>query len=440
VLSELTAVEAARRIASGELRATELAAALIARIAAREPEVQAFVYFDADYLMNQARDADLARELGRPLGPLHGVPIALKDIIDSADMPTEHGSPLFEGRRPTNDARVTALLREAGAIILGKTVTAELAVLHPGKTRNPHDPARTPGGSSSGSAAAVGAMMAPAALGTQTNGSVIRPASFCGVYGYKPTFGLVSRHGVLEEAPSLDCVGAFARSIEDLALIADCISAYDERDPAMRPRSRSQLSRVAMSEPPLPPIFGFVKSPVWDRARADSKEAFAELAEALGAQCEEVELSTQYQQAIEWHRVVMLGELARSYGPLYDRGGGMSNTLRGLIEEGRRFMAVDYLNARRGQDVFYGAFAELFERYDAIVTPAATGPAPLGLDATGDPIFSTLWSYMGVPCLSLPLLEVDGLPLGVQLVGPRLDDARLMRSARWLEARLKAQT
>jgi len=440
-LTQLSASNAARAIASGEIKSVELVTALVRQIAAREPEVQAFVHFDAEYLLQQARTADLAREEGRELGPLHGVPVALKDIIDTQDMPTEHGSALFAGRTPGADASVVNILRQAGAIILGKTVTAELAVLHPGKTRNPHNLGHTPGGSSSGSAAAVAAHMAPLALGTQTNGSVIRPASFCGVYGYKPSFGLISRHGVLEAAPSLDTVGVFGRSIEDLALAADCMSDYDARDASMWMRSRATMRPVAMSEPPIPPTFAFVKTPVWDKAGAQTQEAFLELVDALGERCAGVELQAGFEHATAWLRTIMLSEIARSYGRLYDEGRSqMSAVLSAAIEEGRSFSAVHYLRARHAQNALYSMLENVFEGFDAILTPPATGPAPLGLETTGDPIFCTLWSLLGVPSVSLPLLEVDGLPLGVQVIGQRRDDARLLRAARWLERHLQSHS
>ncbi len=403
----------------------------------REPEVQAFAHLNTDGVMKDARDADLAREEGRPLGPLHGVPVALKDIIDTAGMPTENGSPLFAGRKPTADASVVRMLRQAGAIVLGKTVTAEMAVLHPGKTRNPHNLAHTPGGSSSGSAAAVAAKMAPLALGTQTNGSVIRPASFCGVYGFKPSFGLISRHGVLEAAPSLDTIGVFGRSVEDLALAADCLSDHDDRDTGMWLRSRAAMQPVAQSEPPIAPLFAFVKTPVWDKASEQTHAAFQELADALGDRCTEVELPREFDAVVSSLRIVMLSEIARSYGSVYDRGeSGMSAILRGAIEEGRSFKAVDYLRAKQEQTTLYAVLEEIFDGFDAILTPPATGAAPLGIETTGDPVFCTMWSYFGTPSVSLPLLEVDGMPLGVQLVGKRQDDGRLLRTASWLERNL----
>jgi Asp-tRNA(Asn)/Glu-tRNA(Gln) amidotransferase A subunit family amidase len=439
-LSLITAAEAAARIRTGELTSEDLVRACLDAITARDGEIEAWTYLDPDYALSQARRADDIRRQGREVGPLHGVPVGIKDIIETEDMPTENGTPIFAGRRTGRDAKVVSLLREAGAVIMGKTVTTELAVFHPGKTRNPHGANHTPGGSSSGSAAAVAANMVPLALGTQTNGSVIRPASFCGVYGLKPTFGLISRRHVLVQSPPLDTVGVFARSIEDLALAADVLSAYDEADGAMWPRSRGSHRKVAMEEPPLPPVFGFVKTHVWDQADPATQEAFAELADALGERCEEVELPDLFEGIVQSHANIQLADIARHYGPVEERAGDkLSERLRGMIAEGRRVTAVDYNRARDEQELLYRALEGYFDRYNALLTPAASGPAPEGLSSTGNPVFSTAWTFLGTPAVSIPLLDVDGMPLGVQLVGLRGDDARLLRTARWLVGHLTEQ-
>ncbi len=436
-LITLTAADAARLIRKGELTSEDLVSACLDVVAAREDEIGAWSYLDKDYALRQAREADDIRRQGREVGALHGVPVGIKDIIETADMPTENGSEIFAGRRTGRDAAVVSQLREAGAVIMGKTVTTEMAVFTPGKTRNPHRPTHTPGGSSSGSAAAVAAHMVPLSLGTQTNGSVIRPASFCGVYGLKPTHGLISRRHILVQSPPLDTVGVFADSVEDLALAADVLSAYDEADSAMWRRSRGSHSAVAMSEPPLPPLFGFVKTSVWDQADAATQEAFGELAEALGARCEAVELPPVFAEATAHQAAIQLADIARHYGPVEEKAGDkLSERLRAMIEEGRRVTAVAYNTARDYQRVMYALLEPYFDRYDALITPGARGPAPEGLSATGDPIFCTLWTLLGTPALSLPLLEADGLPLGVQLIGPLRDDARLLRTGRWLVSHL----
>jgi Asp-tRNA(Asn)/Glu-tRNA(Gln) amidotransferase A subunit family amidase len=317
---------------------------------------------------------------------------------------------------------------------MGKTVTTELAVYTPGKTRNPHDPERTPGGSSSGSAAAVAAFMVPVAIGTQTNGSVIRPASYCGVCGYKPTYGLISRHGVLQLSRPLDQVGVFARTVEDAALIAEQLMAFDDRDPDLRARARLKLTETVSEEPPLPPRLAFVKTPVWDQADEDTKAAFAELVEHLGEHVGEGELPAIFNEAVAWHRTIMEADLARSFEKEYARGKDrLSSTLREMIERGQKVLAVDYNRAVDRIPVLNGMIEEIFEWHDAILTPASTGEAPMGLETTGSPIFCTLWTLCGMPTISLPILQgPHGMPMGVQLVGPKFDDAKLLRTARWL--------
>ncbi len=433
-LADLTGSEAARLIADGVVRCEELMRACLARVEEVDGEIEAWTHLDPDYALEQARNADEARAGGAPVGPLHGVPVGVKDIFDTQDMPTENGTPLMAGRRPNQDATAVSLLRQAGAIVMGKTVTTELAMFSPGKTRNPHDRTRTPGGSSSGSAAAVAAGMAPLSIGSQTAGSVIRPASFCGVYGYKPTHGTISRHGVLRLSRTLDTVGVFARSVEDLALLGDCMTAYDEHDPDMAPASRAQLRETAMADPPLAPIFAFVKSPAWDEAGPETVDGFAEITDFLGDACDSVDLPELFDRGLEWHRTVMVADLAKSLEPLYQRGKEqISPVLREMIEEGQAVRAVDYNKAVEWIEVLNAGLDQIFERYDAILTPATTGQAPEGLDRTGSPVFCSLWTLCGTPSVSLPVLEgPDGLPMGVQLVGRRGDDGRLLRTARSL--------
>jgi Asp-tRNA(Asn)/Glu-tRNA(Gln) amidotransferase A subunit family amidase len=439
--AQFTAAEAAKRIRDGLLTSEELVQACLEQIRAVEPTVQAWTFLDEEHALAQARAADEQRRSGEPVGALNGIPIGLKDIIDTADMPTENGTPLHAGRTPRQDATVATMLRAAGAVILGKTVTTECAYFHPGKTRNPHNPEHTPGGSSSGSAAAVAAGMVPLALGSQTNGSTIRPAAYCGVYGFKPTHGLIPRGGVLQLSRTLDHVGLFARTLDDIALLAEEVAGYDERDPDTRPRARVPFRQVANEEPPVEPMLAFIKTPHWDRVEPEAKEAFSELVEALGGRCEEIELTPSADNGWDWHKTIMEVEMASNFEREWNEGRDkLSDQLRSLIERGREVRAVDYQRALRGIAPVVASLDELFmERYDAILTPAAPGVAPKGLGATGDPRFCCLWTLLGMPALSLPLMQgSSGLPLGVQLVGRRNFDARLLRTARWLAARVEA--
>ncbi len=433
-LNLLGARQAAQGIRDGLFSAADLVRQCLEQIKLREPEVQAWAYLDPDHALAQALRADELRESGKPLGPLHGVPVGIKDIINTADMPTEDGTPLHAGRMPTHDAKVVELLRAAGAIIMGKTVTTELATYFPGKTRNPHNLAHTPGGSSSGSAAAVAAGMVPLALGTQTNGSLIRPAAYCGVFGFKPSRGLVSCQGILMQSPRLDQVGGFGRSVEDLALLGEVLSAYDPNQPGMLPRAALPLQKVCDENPPLPPKLALVKTPWWSQVDADLREGFGELADRLGEHVEEFVLPDPAAKALDWHATVMEADLAANYAADYERGAGqLSASLRGQLERGYAISAVAYLKALERIRPVTESLDEIFDRCDAILTPAVAGAAPLGLDSTGSPMFCTLWTFCGMPAISLPLLQAgNGLPLGVQLVGRVGDDARLLRTARWL--------
>lgn len=430
----LTALAARERLADGALSALEMTTACLRRIAASEETVQAWARVDEQLALTHARMLDGYRHTGQPLGPLHGLPVGIKDIIDTRDMPTENGNALDAGRRPDHDAWLVAHLRAAGAVILGKTVTTECAYLAPARTRNPHNPAHTPGGSSSGSAAAVGSGMVPFAVGTQTGGSVIRPASYCGVVGFKPTFGMIPRTGVLRTSQRLDTVGTFGRTIEDAALLADVLAGYDAGDPDSAPKAAPRLLETALSEPPVTPQLAFIKTPAWSAIEPDCAEGFAELVEALGDHCDEIELPGIFAEGTTAHRRIMLAEIAHNLRHYYERGSGqLAAETRAAIEEGRSVSADEYLAALDWRELLYAGLEEIFERYDAIVTPAAPGEAPLGLDSTGSAAFNVLWSLTGVPALTLPLLTgSNGLPVGVQLVGRRNNDGRLLRTARWL--------
>jgi len=441
-LHSLGITDAVKILSRGEVSAEDLVQDCLKRIEEFEPNVQAWAYIAPEYSLTQARSRDETRRRGKALGRLHGVPIGIKDIIDTARIPTEWGCSLFSGRIPMNDAWLVQRLRDEGAVIMGKTVTAEMAAFGPGKTRNPHNPEHTPGGSSSGSAASVAAFMVPGAIGSQTNGSVIRPAAYCGVIGFKPSYGLIPTQGVLKQSPFLDQVGVFARSLPDTALLAEVIMGSTPGDDASgASKPTPPLLRICNEEPPMPPRFAFVRTARWEQADDATREGFEQVTEALGERIDEITLPSMFDSIWDWQKSVNETDIAASYSELCARGmDKISSSLRGQIENGRETKTVDYLHAQSQRALLNANLDEIFEEYDALITPAAIGEAPKGLGHTGDPVFCTTWTFCGVPVLTLPLLQGEqGLPVGVQLVGQFGDDGRLLRTARWLQNELSEE-
>ncbi len=434
-----TAAKAAAAIRTGALTSEKLVQACLEVIGEREPAVQAWAYLDPPHALAQARARDRAQADGADLGPLHGVPVGVKDVFDTADMPTENGTVLHAGRQPREDAFIVSLLRQAGAVILGKTVCTELGLVAPGKTRNPYNREHTPGGSSSGSAAAVAAGMVPLATGSQNNGSVIRPASYCGVYGFKPTAGRISRTGVLQQSPSLDQIGVFGAALEDVALLAEVLMAFDDRDAGMRAVARPRLIDAGRTPLPRAPRVAFVPSPVWDQAERDTRAALEALVARLGSTVQRRDLPTAFERAHAVHKTIMEPELAVHYAREYKTGKDqLSTALRDIIERGRQVPAVNYLRAQKEAATLKGALDAFLSDWDAVITPATPGPAPAGLGSTGSPVFCTIWTLCGVPAVSLPLLRgAHGLPVGVQLVALEGADARLLQIASWLNTTLE---
>jgi Asp-tRNA(Asn)/Glu-tRNA(Gln) amidotransferase A subunit family amidase len=411
-LNRLPAFEAAALVRARGISAEELIASCLERIEQCEGEVGAWEFLDPDLALAKAR----ARDGEAPRGPLHGVPVGLKDIVDTAEMPTACGTPIYRGRRPSSDAACVERLLAAGAVPLGKTVTTELATWHPGKTRNPHNPAHTPGGSSSGSAAAVAARMTPLALGTQTVGSTIRPAAFCGVLGIKPTFDSVDLAGVRRTSLRLDTIGVFARHPFDLRLQLEALGAVK---PA-RDGNRSRSLRV-----------GMVHTPWWESADADSRAALERAAAALeerGAQIVERELPRELGELTEVHDVVATVEIANHCAREYDEHAELlSERMRAEIERGRAIDREDYRAAVERANILGPLLEPTFARCHALLVPAVTGEAPHGLEWTGDPVFCRAWSMLGLPVATVPALRGSaGLPVGVQLVGPAGGDLAVL--------------
>ena len=438
-LVDLTASEARDKMAKGEFTAEAYTKACLAEIAARDTAVEAWTHLDPEHALEQARAADTHRASGKGLGLLHGLAVGIKDIIDTADMPTQNGSPLFKGHQPARDATCVAVLRAAGAIILGKTVTTELANRTPGKTKNPHNPAHTPGGSSSGSAAGVAAKMMPLALGTQTGGSVIRPGSYNGIHALKPTLGLISRSGVTMQSNTLDTVGVYGRSLADLALITDALSQVDPSDAVSYQRVRPNLvAMLAAGHAPKPKL-AFVKSPAWANAEEGAKAELAKIIKLLGAAVEEIEIPA-LADIVRHHAVVQGAENAHFYGPLLKRNPeSISPKLTSVLNAGAKVSGHDYVAALQARETMYAAVEQVLSRYAALLTLPSCGPAPKGLESTGDAVFNGMWTLLGVPCISLPLMQVDGMPCGVQLIGMRRDEGRLLATGRWVEDTVHAK-
>jgi Asp-tRNA(Asn)/Glu-tRNA(Gln) amidotransferase A subunit family amidase len=424
-LRSLGVHEAAERIAAGTLTAEALVAAFIERIAAREETVGAWQYFDREQALAAAR----RRDGEAPRGPLHGVPVAVKDLIDTVDMPTAYGSPIYRGHRPAADASCVALARAAGAIVLGKTVTTEFACFTPGKTANPRNPAHTPGGSSSGSAAAVADGMAPLAFGTQTAGSVIRPAAYCGVIGYKPSFGVINRAGVKPLADSLDTIGVMARTVADAAFLVGVLA---ER-PALR----------QLAPPAAPPRFGLYRTPLWEAAEPATAAALDRARAALeqaGARIAEIAVMPEHDGLNAAQERIMGYEIVRALA--YERlehSAELSPPLARLLDFGLSVGSDDYDRAQAETAAARDRLPAFFGDCDAVLAPAAPGEAPSGLGATGDPVFNRMWTLLGVSCVTVPARwSASGLPTGVQLVGRIGEDARALAAALFLERALAA--
>lgn len=408
-------------MSDGTLTSERLIGDCLERIGAREDAVGAWAHLDGEGALAAARACDsVARS-----APLAGLPVAVKDVFDTADMLTAYGSSIYTGHQPHVDAAVVALIRRAGGVVMGKTVTTEFAMFTSGKTTNPHNIEHTPGGSSSGSAAAVADGMVPLALGTQTAGSIIRPASFCGVVGYKPTFDSICPAGMKNAAWTLDTIGVFARDVADAALFA---GALDGRT--------FDLEAFKASRPPR---LGLCRTPQWAAADADTQAAMAQAercATEAGATVLPIDLPTDFDALLDAQHTIMAYELARTLAfELETAPERISAKLKRILDEGLEISARDYAGAQRVRRACQARLDTVFAQVDALIAPSAPGEAPKKVEGTGDPVFNRIWTLLGTPCVNVPgLAGKSGLPVGVQVIGALHDDAGILSAAQWLEA------
>jgi len=431
--------ELVKRVKDAKLTSVEICQAYIERINKFEKDVKAWVHFDKKLLLERAEEADNHRKSGKPTGPLHGIPVALKDIIGTFDMPTECGTVLRKGKTQSQNAEIVDLLKSAGAIIMGKTATSELAYLGPPKTRNPHDYNRTPGGSSSGSAAVIAAHMAPLSIGSQTGGSVIRPASYCGVVGYKPSYGLISRNGVLRTSYALDHIGVFGKTVEDVALLAKVLIKKDSYDEATVYYSAEDMLEVCRKEPLFEPKFIFYKTDSWKKVDKKSRESFEFFIKAFKKNIEVFDTPSYFKDINKYHQIIHETDLSNNFQDYYKKSKNkLSKEMQSAISRGMKYSAKEYTEAIDFMKRSYESYNEVFEDYHGVLSPCSTGVADKGLKSTGSADFNRFWSFMGVPAIALPLLQGENnLPLGVQLIGDKYDDQRFLGIARWLEEKSK---
>ena len=435
----LSANELAAQLREGEISSVEVCSQYIERIGKFEKDVKAWSHFNKKLLLEKAAEADEHRISGKPLGLLHGLPVAVKDIIGTLDMPTECGTTIRKKMTASQDSEVVNLLKIAGAIIMGKTETTELAYFHPGKTTNPHDYKRTPGGSSSGSAAAVAAYMAPLSIGSQTNGSTIRPASYCGVVGYKPSYGLISRYGILKQSDKLDQVGIFGKSVEDVALLAKVLIKKDLFDPSTIHYSAEDMIDVCRKGPLFDPKFIFYKTKNWKNLDKESQESFEIFIKTFEKNIEVFDTPSYFDDIPKYHKIIHETDMANNFQLYYKKyKKKLSKEMVSAIERGFKNSATEYAEAIDFMKRSYDSYKEVFEDYHGVLTPASSGVAPKGLGNTGSPEFSTVWTYLGLPSISLPLLTgKNDLPLGIQLIGDKYDDLRFLGVASWVEKNCK---
>ena len=438
-ITSLSATELVGKLRTGDISSVDLCKTYIKRIDKYEKDVKAWAFFDKKVLLEKAEEADDYRKSGKPIGLLHGLPVAVKDIVGTLDMPTECGTVFRKKMSSSQDSEVVNLLKTAGAIIMGKTETAELAYIHPAKTRNPHDYTRTPGGSSSGSAAAIAAHMTHLSIGSQTGGSIIRPASYCGVVGYKPSYGLISRSGVLKTSEKLDTIGVFGKTVEDVALLAKTLIKKDLYDPATIHFAADDMLEVCKKGPIFEPKFIFYKTDKWKNIDKESQKAFEFLIKNFKKNIEVFDTPSYFKDIPRYHQIIHETDLANNFQVYYKKDKNkLSKEMRDAIGRGMKYSAKEYTDAIDFMKQSYESYKEVFEDYHGVITPSSSGVADKGLTSTGSADFQKIWTYLGLPTISLPLLTGENnLPLGVQLVGDKLDDLRFLGTANWLQKNCK---
>ena len=427
--------ELINKISNSQITSVEICEAYIERINKFEKDINAWAFFDKELLLEKAKESDAYKKSGKPTGPLHGIPVAVKDIVGTLDMPTECGTPIRKGKSYSQNAEIVDLLTSSGAIVMGKTVTTELAYLNPSKTKNPHDYSRTPGGSSSGSAAVIASYMAPLSIGSQTGGSIIRPASYCGVVGYKPSFGLISRNGVLKTSEKLDHLGVFGKTVEDIAYLVKELIKKDSHDPATVYYSSNNMVDAVKKGPLYEPKFIFYKTEFWKSIDKKSKEAFEYFIKSFKKNIEVHDTPSYFKDIHKYHQIIHETDLANNFSVYFKKfKKKLSKYMQDAITRGNKYSAKEYAEAIDFIKRSYESYKEVFEDYHGVLSPASPGVAPTGLKSTGTAEFNKVWSYLGTPCISLPLLEGENnLPLGVQLIGNKYDDHRFLGVANWLE-------
>ena len=437
----IATLELLRSLQAGGQKVQEVCELVLQGTGKVEPKLHAFASLEPKLVLEAAQALDTFRLSGRPVGPLYGLPIVLSDLIETKQQPTTNGTKIDSAKQGSKDSAVAERLKASGAVLLGKTRVSELGVVTPPETVHPTSLTHRPGNSASGAAAAIAAGLSPMGIGLESCGSVLRPAAYCGIYGMQPSHGSISRRGILPLVPNLDTVGLLGRSLADLALLGDVLYGYDDQDSSTRLGTAPRLLETCLSKAPVKPTIAFLELP-FTPADEETQGALAELEEVLGDQAFHVGLPSLFEEGLAAHDLIVKAELSRTLRHYWDRGKeGLSDTLKQLLVEGAEIRAKEYLGALDWIKVLRSGLEEILQRCDAFVVPATLGTAPRLDNPEESTRFQDLWNLCGMPVLSIPLFQsVSGMPLGVQLVGPPAGEARLLRTAHWLESTVRDES